>query len=179
MASTHWYLKVYGLRIRCHRRLLESFRQRRVRVNRPCNVFTACSVFDCQRRLRNHLTRVRPNDMNAQYPIGLLVTEELHQAVRLEIRLCSRVGCEWEGANIVLDALALELGLVLADPCYLRIGIHDGWNGAVVDVAEALCDVFDCRDAFVFGFVREHGPKGAVADDADVLNLSSVLLVDD
>ena len=65
LASTHHYLEVYGLRVRCHRRLLKSFRQCWVRVNRPRNVLTACSVLDCQRRFRDHLTRVRSNDMNA------------------------------------------------------------------------------------------------------------------
>jgi hypothetical protein len=46
-------------------------------------------------------------------------------------------------------------------------------------MAEAFGDVFDRRDAFVFGFVREHGPKGTVADDTDMWDLSSILLVDD
>ena len=56
--------------------------------------------------------------------------------------------------------------------------VHDRGDGVVVDVAVALFDEFDGRDGFFFGFVREHGSEGAVADDADVRELGAVLLVD-
>ena len=58
------------------------------------------------------------------------------------------------------------------------MGVHDAGNGVVVDVAVAFGDVFDGGDGFFFGFVREHGPEGAVADYADVRELGPVLFVD-
>ena len=57
--------------------------------------------------------------------------------------------------------------------------VHDAGNAVVVDVAVALCDVFDAGDGFLLGFVRQHGAKGAVADDADVGELGAEFLVDD
>ena len=59
------------------------------------------------------------------------------------------------------------------------MGVHDGGDGVVVDMAGALCDVFDCGDGFFLGFVGEHGAEGAVADDADVGQFGAVLFVDD
>ena len=56
--------------------------------------------------------------------------------------------------------------------------VHDRGDGVVVDVAVALFDILDGRDAFFFGLVREHGAEGAVADDADVGELGAVLFVD-
>lgn len=58
------------------------------------------------------------------------------------------------------------------------MGIHDARDGVVVDVAVAFGDVFDAGDGFFFGFVREHGAEGAVADDADVGEFGPVLFVD-
>ena len=56
--------------------------------------------------------------------------------------------------------------------------VHDRGNGVVVDVAEALFDVFDGRDAFFFRFVCEHGAKGTVAYDPDVGDFGAILFVD-
>ena len=56
--------------------------------------------------------------------------------------------------------------------------VHDRGDGVVVDVAEALFDVFDGRDTFFFRFVCEHGAKGTVAYYADVGDLRAVLFVD-
>lgn len=58
------------------------------------------------------------------------------------------------------------------------MGIHDRGDGIVVDMAVAAFDVLNGRDAFLLGFVRQHGPEGAVADDTDVRNLGAVLLID-
>lgn len=56
--------------------------------------------------------------------------------------------------------------------------VHDARDGAVVDVAVTLFDVFNRCDGFFFGFMGEHGAEGAVTDDADVGEFGAVLLVD-
>ena len=58
------------------------------------------------------------------------------------------------------------------------MGVHDAGDGVVVDVAVAFGDVFDGGDGFFFGFVREHGAEGAVADYADVREFGAILFVD-
>ena len=166
------------LPIRRHRRLLERLRQRRMRMTRPPHILTRRPILNRQDALGDHLPRVRPHDMDPQYAIRLRVRQELDHAVRLEIGLRPRVGREGETAGFVLDALLLQFGFVLAYPCDLRVRVHDRGDGVVVDVAVALFDKLDRRDAFLFRLVREHGAEGAVADNADVGQLGAVLLVD-
>ena len=167
------------LRIRRHRRLHARLGQRRLRVTRPPHILARGPILNRQHPLRNHLPRVRPHDVDPQYPVRLRVREELDHSLRLQVRLGPRVGRKGETAGFVLDALLLQLGLVLAHPRDFRVRVHDGRDGVVVDVAVALFDELDGRDAFLFGFVREHGAEGAVADDADVGELGAVLFVDD
>ena len=166
------------LRIRRHSRLLERLRKRRMRMTRPRHILRRSPILDGQHALRNHLTRIRADDVNAQYTIRLGISNELDHAVRLEIRLGARIGGEGEGARLVFDAGGLDFGFVLPDPRHFGMRVHDGRDGAVVDVAVAFGDVFDGRDGFFFRFVRQHGPEGAVADDADVWELGAVFLVD-
>src|SRR5690349_2020081 len=56
--------------------------------------------------------------------------------------------------------------------------VHDAGNGAIVDVAEALGNVFNAGDGFFFGFVCEHGTKRTVADDSNVWDFGAVFPVD-
>jgi len=167
-----------SFRRRRHSRLLESLRERRMRMTRPRHILRRSTILDSQDALGNHLPRIRADDMDAQDAIRLSISDELNHAVGLEVRLGARVGGEGEGAGLVLDARGLDFGLVLPDPGHLRVRVHDGRDGAVVDVAVAFGDVFDGRDGFFFGFVREHGAEGAVADDADVREFGAVFLVD-
>lgn len=57
--------------------------------------------------------------------------------------------------------------------------VHDRRDGVVVDVAVTLCDILNRGDRLLFGFVREHGAKGAVTDDADVREFGAVLFIND
>ena len=150
-----------------------------MRVARPRHILTARTILHCQHTLRDHLTRRTSNDMDPQNPIRLRVRQELDHTIRVQVRLRSRVRTEGEAADIVLDAVLLQLLLVGADPRDFGVRVHNAGNAIVVDVAVALCDVFDAGDGFFFGFVREHGTEGAVADDADVGELGAELLVDD
>ena len=59
------------------------------------------------------------------------------------------------------------------------MGVHNGGNGAVVDVTVALSDVLDGSNSLLLGLVGKHGAEGAVADRANMGNLGAVLLVDD
>lgn len=150
-----------------------------MRMARPRHILAARAILDREHPLCDHLARVRPHNVDAEDAVRLGVRQELDHALRLEVRLGARVGGEGEAAGAVLDALLLQLRLVLPDPRDLRVRVHDRGDGAVVDVPVALGDVFDGRDRFFLGFVREHGAEGAVADDADVGYLGAVLFVDD
>lgn len=146
---------------------------------RPANVLSASSVLQCKRSLCNHLTGVRTHNVDTQYPVGLSIGEELHHTLGVEVRLGTAVGAEGKGADLVLHALLLEFGFVLADPGNFRVGVHDGWDGIIVDVAVVLGDEFDGCHGFLFGLVCKHGAEGAVADHADVWDLGAVFRIDD
>ena len=146
-------------------------------VTRPADVFTAGTIFQSQCSLSNHLTGIRTNDVDSQNSIGLGVTQELDHTVGLLIALGTGVGTEGEIADFVLDALLLELGLILAHPGDFWMCVHDRGNGSIIDVSVTLGDVLDTRYGFFFGFVSEHRAECAVADDADVREFSPVLLV--
>ena len=58
--------------------------------------------------------------MTTENLVGILVDEEFNQALRIVVRLCSRVGDHRERSDLVGDSLGFELFLVLSDPCDLR-----------------------------------------------------------
>lgn len=142
------------------------------------DVLARCAVLDGQRSLGDHLAGVGSDDVHAEDTVSLRIRDELNQAFRVQVRLGARVGAEREGAHIVLDTSRLDLGLVLADPGDLRVGVHDTRDRAVVDVSVALLDVFDRRDGLLLGFVCKHRAERAVTDHADVRVLGPVFLID-
>jgi len=166
-------------RVGGHGSLLEGLREGRVGVARPGNVLAGSTVLDGQGGLGDHLAGVGADDVHTQDAVGLGIRDELDETLGLEVGLSAGVGAEGEGADAVLDARGLHVGLVLTDPGDLRVGVHDARDGTVVDVAVALLDELDHGDGLLLGLVRQHGAESAVTDDADVGNLSAVLLVND
>ena len=148
-------------------------------MTRSSDILTASAILHRQHSFGNHLPGIRSHDMDAQDPIRFRVTEELHHTFRLQVGFCAGVGAKGETPRSVFDALFFQLGFVLPYPRDFRVSVHDGRDGVVVDVTVALGDVFDGGDGLFFGFVREHGAEGAVADNADVWVFGAVLFVDD
>jgi hypothetical protein len=171
-------LVVDGLAVGGHGSLLESLGESGVSVRGTSNVLGRGAVLEGEGALGDHLAGVGADDVHTEDTVGLGVSEELDQAVGVGVGLGARVGAEGEGADLVLDAGLLELGLVLADPGDLGVGVHDAGDGAVVDVAVVLGDVLDGGNGLLLGLVGEHRAEGAVTDDADVRDLGAVLLVD-
>lgn len=167
-----------GLGIRRHGRLFECLGQCRMRMTRPPDILTRRPILNRQHPLRNHLPGIRSHDVDPQYPVRFRVRDELDHAFRFQIRLGPRVRREGETPRLVLYPLLFQFRFVLPHPCDFRVRVHDGGNGVVVDVTVALFDEFDGRDTFFFGFVGEHGAKGAVADDTNVREFRAVLFVD-
>lgn len=162
-----------------HGSLLEGLGKGGVSVRCPGNILGRSTVLESENTLSNHLTGVGADNVNTEDTVGLLVGEELDHTLGVEVGLCARVGGEGEGTDVVLDAGLLELGLILTDPCDLGVGVHDGGNGVVVDVAVSLGNVLDDGDGLLLGLVGEHRTEGAVTDDTDVRDLGAVFLVND
>lgn len=162
-----------------HGSLLEGLGESGVSVRGSGNILRRSTVLECQNTLGDHLSGVGADNVDTENTVGLGVSEELDHTVRVGVGLCSRVGREGEGTDLVLDTGLLELGLVLADPGNLGVCVHDGRNGAVVDVAVVLCDEFDGGDGLLLGLVGKHGTECDVSDDTNVGDLGAVLLVDD
>jgi hypothetical protein len=162
-----------------HGSLLEGLGKSGVSVRGSGNILGRSTVLECQNTLGNHLTGVGADNVDTENAVGLGISEELDHTVRVGVGLCSRVGREGEGTDLVLDTGLLELGLVLADPGNLGVCVHDRGDGAVVDVAVVLCDELDDGDGLLFGLVGEHGTECDVSNDTDVGDLGAVLLVDD
>ena len=84
--------------------------------------------------------------MDAEDLISLLLRQELDETLSVEVGLCSRVGGKYKFANIVFDAVCLEVLFCLSDPGDFGVGIHNGRNGVVVDVSVPMLDVLDSSD---------------------------------
>lgn len=110
------------------------------------DILRARTILNSNHRLRNHLTRIGAHNMYAQDPIRLLLGKELDLALRVQVGLGTRIGREGELADIILYAVGFELLLGLANPCDLRVGVDDGGDCLVVDVAVAGLDVLDSGD---------------------------------
>lgn len=167
-----------GLAVSGHGSLLEGLGERGVSVASASNVLGGSTVLESKGALGDHLTGVGADNVHTEDTVGLSVGEELDETVGVGVGLGAGVGAEGEGAGLVLDAGLLELGLVLADPGDLGVGVHDAGDGAVVNVAVVLGDVLDGGDGLLLSLVGKHGAECAVTDDADVRDLGAVLLVD-
>lgn len=116
--------------------------------------------------------------MHTQNLVSLLLRQELDKAVSVEVGLCTRVGGKVEFADVVLGAGRLQVLLSLADPSHLGVGVDDGGDGSVVDVAVTALDVLNSGDALLLGLVRQHGSKSHVANALDVGHGGVELVVD-
>lgn len=178
-ASPNVSLEVDGLGVGGHGSLLESLGESGVSVARPGNVLAGGTVLDGQCGLGDHLTSTGADDVDTENAVGLGISNEFDDTLGVEVGLGARVGAEGESADVVLDAGGLDLGLVLADPGNLGVGVHDAGDGSVVDMAVALLDVLDNGNSLLLGLVSQHGAEGNVTNDADVGDLGAVLLVND
>lgn len=89
--------------------------------------------------------------MHTQNPIRLLLRNNLHKSVRIQIRFRSRVGCKVEFSNTILHTVGFEFLFGFSDPGYFGVSVYDGGNCVVVDVSVTGFDVFDGCDTCVFG----------------------------
>ena len=158
----------------------------RVSVASPRDILARRAILQRERRLCNHLARIRPHNVHAQHAVRLGVAQNLHGTFGILIGARAAVGHKRKVADAVLHALALELLLGLADPRDLGVRVDDARDGVVVDVAVLAGDVFDARDAFFFGLVGEHRAGDHVADGVDAghvrleegVGLDAALVVD-
>lgn len=119
------------------------------------------------------------NDVYTENSVRLLLGEELDKAFGVEVRLCSGVGSKGEFSNIVLNTGGLEVLLGLSYPGNLGVGIDDGRNAVVVDVAVSRFEEFDSSNTFLLSLVGKHGSKCHVTDTLDVLDRGAELIIDD
>jgi len=150
-----------------------------VGVARPGDVLAGGTVLDGECGLGNHLTGTGADDVDTKDTVSLSIGDELDNTLSVEVGLGTGVGAEGERADVVLDTGGLNLGLVLANPRNLGVGVHDAGDAGVVDVAVALLDVLDSGNGLLLSLVGEHGAEGHITDDTDVGKLGAILLVDD
>jgi hypothetical protein len=84
--------------------------------------------------------------MHSQNLIRLLLRQDLHETIAIQVCLCTRVGSEAEFADVVFDALSFQVLFCSADPGDFGVGVDDGGDGVVVDVAVTRLDVLDGGD---------------------------------
>ena len=86
------------------------------------------------------------DDVHAENAIRLLLGEEFDLALRVQVRLRTRVCSEGELADVVFHTLGLELLLRLTDPRNLGVCVDDGRDRVVVDIPVAALDEFNRGD---------------------------------
>lgn len=168
-----------GLGVGGHGSLLEGLGESGVGVASTGNILAGGTVLDSKSGLSDHLTGTGSDDVDTENAVGLSVSNELNNTLSVKVGLGTGVGAEGEGADTVLDTGGLDLGLVLANPSDLGVGVHNAGDGSVVDVAVTSLDVLNGGDSLLLGLVSQHGAESAVTDDTDVGDLGAVLLVDD
>jgi hypothetical protein len=172
-------LEMESLGVCRHGGLLEGLGQCGMGMARAGNVLSGRTVFEGESSLSNHLTSIGSDDVNTQQTVGLGVGEHLDHALGVEVGLGTRVGAEWEGSNSVGDVLALEFLFALANPSNLRVGVHDGGDGCVVDMSVSLLDVLNDSNGLFLGLVGKHRTECYITHTADVRELGAVLGIDD
>ena len=137
-------------------------------VANPGDVLTGSPVLHGQSGLIDHLPSPGSDDVSPQQPVGLLVSQDLHQAVRVVVTLGSAVRGEGEFANRILDSLRLEILLVLTDPGNLWVGVDDAGDAVVVDVDGTSHHALAGNDGLVLRLVGQHRPGYTVAYSVDI-----------
>jgi len=115
-------------------------------MRRPRHILRTRTILNRQHALRNHLTRIRSNNMRAQNPVRLLLRQDLHEPFRIQVGLGTRVGREAEFPDFVRHAFFLQLLFCLANPGDFRMRVDDGGDGVVVDVSVSGFDKVDSSD---------------------------------
>jgi hypothetical protein len=73
--------------------------------------------------------------MHSKNSVRLLLGNEFDNTFGIQIRFGTGIGDEWELSNVVLDSRSFDILLSLADPSDLRVGVDDGGDSLVVDMA--------------------------------------------
>mmetsp|Transcript_31043 Transcript_31043/g.99107 ORF Transcript_31043/g.99107 Transcript_31043/m.99107 type:complete len:511 (-) Transcript_31043:619-2151(-) len=157
-------LHVDGLVVSCHGCLLHSLRESRVAVAHPRDIFGRRPVLHGDAGLVDHLARARRHDVAAEYLVGVLVGNKLHEPVGVAVGPGPGVGHHTESALLEVESLLLGLGFGDAHPRHLGVGVEDGGDIRIVDVPGFACEVLHAGDAVLFSLVGEHGPVDDVAD---------------
>lgn len=173
-----FHLKVNGLSAGSHGSLLEGLREGRVGVASASNILRAGTVLHGQDTLGNHLTGVRAHDVDTQNAVGLLVRDHLDHTLGISVGAGTGVGGEGEGTNVVGDARLLDLLLRLAAPGDLGVGVDNGGDDVVVDVAVTAVHVLNSSDTLLLGLVGQHGTVGDITNAANVGDGGAELRVD-
>src|SRR3954447_2524720 len=117
-------LEVDGLGVGGHGSLLEGLGEGRVSVTCAGNVLAGGTVLNGKGSLSDHLTGTGSDDVDTENAVGLGIGDELDNTLSVEVGLGTGVGAEGEGTDAVLDTGSLDLGLVLANPGDLGVGVH-------------------------------------------------------
>lgn len=160
-------LEVDGLVVGSHGSLLHGLRKSRVGVASASNVLSGSTVLDTENALSNELTSVGTNHVDTEDAVSLGISEDLDDTLSIIDSASTRVGHEGELADLVLDALSLEVLLVLTDGGDLRVGVDDTGDGVVVDVAVLASHDLDSGNTFLLGLVGEHGTSDNITDGVD------------
>lgn len=113
------------------------------------NVLGAGAVFHRENRLVDELSRSRSDHVHTQDLVRVAVGEYLCETVRLEIRLRSGIRHEWEFADLVVDALLLEIFLRLANPTHFRMRVYHARHAIVIDVNRACIAEFYITESYI------------------------------
>src|SRR5271154_3175608 len=89
------------------------------------DVFGLGAHFDRQRRLRDKVAGVGPDDAAADQPLGLFVPQGLGQPLVATEGERAATRRPWEDRLAVFDPLGLELRFGRADPGDFGIGVSD------------------------------------------------------
>ena len=108
-------LDEYARAADAERGFLDRFRQTRVTMTGAGDVFGGTAEFHHVDDFLDEITALRADDVAAETPVGLRVGQNFHEAVRIRVAACPRVGGERELARIVCDARFFKLFFGLAD----------------------------------------------------------------
>ncbi len=128
----------------------------------------------------DQLGDLRADHVGPEQLAGLLVEDDLDQALVLAERDGLAVADEGEAADADLAAVLLGLGFRQADGRHLRMAIGAARDQILVHGmrVEAL-DRLDADHALMLGLVSQHGRTCDVADSVDARNVGLAVAVDD
>lgn len=149
-------------------RFLDLFSDSRMYVDDVGEVGGSRTHLNGHDSFRDYFAGLRPNYVQAENHTGVLIGDQLHDAVSRAESQCPPVAGDRYGHH--LRSFALRVGRGKTDGCNLGVREHDSWYRRWMEHCSVPTQSRNCHGRFGIAFVRECWTRRDLTDRRDVIS---------